>query len=382
MNRIVSILLTLSFVITLLAGCTTAAPAPTAAPTTKAPVATTAPAATAAPAATTAPAAATKAAAASTPAAAATGKRAVVALVPGGPHPYFNPWKDGLADAMKDFGIQKAEFRSPQEWSLNAQNQVIDSMVAQGFNAFGIFPGDVNGSNGKIDELAAKGIPTLTLAGPVNEPTKAPFCPTTDVGDSAYQATKFLIQAMGGKGNIVHGTGFLVDPNTQLRIAAVEKAVAETNGAVKLVQNLADIDDQEKADKAINSFFAANKDKIDGIVTTAYVPTVVAATTLRNLGDKRIKMVGIDDDKIVLDAIKDGFVYGTMAQNPYGQAYVGAYVLDLLTQGWKKKAGAPYKIDSGTLLISAKNLTTYPDELKTITKQLQSTFKDKYLTAP
>lgn len=346
-----------------------AAPAPT--PTTAPkPAATTPPAATQAPAVPTA----TKAP--------APAKRAIIALVPGGPHPYFNPWKPGLEDALKDFGIPKGEFRSPQEWSLNAQNQVIDSMVAQGFNAFGIFPGDVNGSNGKIDELAAKGIPTLTLAGPVNEPTKAVFCPTTDVGDSAYQATKHLIQAMGGKGSIVHGTGFLVDPNTQLRIKAVEKAVGETNGAVTLVQNLADIDDQEKADKAINSFLAANKDKIDGFVTTAYVPTVVAATALRNIGDKRIKMVGIDDDKIVLDAIKDGFVYGTMAQNPYGQAYVGAYVLDLLVQGWKKKAGAPFKIDSGTLLISAKNLTTYADELKTLTKQLQSTFKDKYLTAP
>ncbi len=380
MKKILLPLLSLVVMVGIVVGCgAPAAPAPTAKPAAQPTAAPAAPAAqpTAAPAA---PAAQPTAAPAAQPAAAA--KRATVALVPGGPHPYFNPWKPGLADAMKDFGIAKGEFRAPQEWSLNAQNQVIDSMVAQGFNAFGIFPGDVNGSNGKIDELAAKGIPVLTLAGPVNEPTKAVFCPTTDVGDSAYQATKHLIQAMGGKGRIVHGTGFLVDPNTQLRINAVEKAVAETNGAVTLVQNLADIDDQEKADKAINSFLAANKDKIDGFVTTAYVPTVVAATALRNIGDKRIKMVGIDDDKIVLDAIKDGFVYGTMAQNPYGQAYVGSYVLDLLVQGWKKKAGAPYKIDSGTLLISSKNLTTYPEELKEITLKLQKGFKDSYLTAP
>ena len=378
MKRMLLLLLPTLVMVGLVTSCGGAAPAPTAKPAAPAPTAAPAvqpTAAAAAPAPTTAPAAPTKAAA-------APAKRATVALVPGGPHPYFDPWKPGLADALKDFGIPKGEFRSPQEWTLNAQNQVIDSMVAQGFNAFGIFPGDVNGSNGKVDELAAKGIPTLALAGPVNEPTKAVFCPTTDVGDSAYQATKYLIQAMGGKGRIVHGTGFLVDPNTQLRIKAVEKAVAETNGAVTLVQNLADIDDQEKADKAINSFLAANKDKIDGFVTTAYVPTVVAATALRNIGDKRIKMVGIDDDKIVLDAIKDGFVYGTMAQNPYGQAYVGAYVLDLLVQGWKKKPGAPFKINSGTLLISAKNLTTYPNDLKEITKKLQGSFKNLYLVAP
>ena len=33
---------------------------------------------------------------------------------------------------------------------------------------------------------------------------------------------------MGGSGKIAHFTGFLVDPNTQLRIEAVEKAASET----------------------------------------------------------------------------------------------------------------------------------------------------------
>ena len=101
------------------------------------------------------------------------------------------------------------------------------------------------------------------------------------------------------------------------------------------------------------------------MVATAYIPSVVAAKSLRNLGDKRIKLIGIDDDKIVLDGIKDGFVAGTMAQNPYGQGYVAAYVLDLLASGTcTVKADAPFIktpqtarfIDSGAMLISADNV--------------------------
>jgi hypothetical protein len=38
----------------------------------------------------------------------------------------------------------------------------------------------------------------------------------TDVYVSAYQGLKDPRRAMGGKGKIVHLTGFLVDPNTQL----------------------------------------------------------------------------------------------------------------------------------------------------------------------
>ena len=93
-----------------------------------------------------------------------------------------------------------------------------------------------------------------------------------------------------------------------------------------LLQTVADTDAQEAADQKINALLAAQKDEIDGMIATGYIPSVVASKSLRTLGDKRIKFVGIDDDPVVLDAIKDGFVSGTMAQNPYGQGYIGAYV--------------------------------------------------------
>ncbi len=305
-----------------------------------------------------------------------------VAVVPGGPHPYFAPMEPGLADAVADFGLGDSEFKSPSEWTLNAQNQLLNSMAAQGYNAFAIFPGDVNGTNGAIDELKAQGNEVIVVAGCVNEPTQASFCLATDVAQSAYLGTKALIEALGGEGKIIHGTGFLVDPNTQLRIEAVQKAVDETGGKVELVQTLADIDSQEEADRVINSFLAAQGDEIDGIVTSAYVPSTVSATALRNLGDKRIKMVGIDDDPIVLDAIREGFLVGTMAQNPYGQAYVGSYILENLAMGCEPKSDAPYFVDSGTLLISEENIGSYQEDLKALTKQIATEFKDKYLNCP
>ena len=60
---------------------------------------------------------------------------------------------------------------------------------------------------------------------------------------------------------------------------------------------------------------AAQGGEVDGIVTTAWVPAVVASQALTNMGDKRIKMVGIDHDEVVLKAIKEGYVHGTMLQN-------------------------------------------------------------------
>ncbi len=312
-----------------------------------------------------------------------------IALIPGGPHPYFAPWEQAAADAKKDFGIATVDFKVPSDWKLNLQTELIESLMTQGYNAFGIFPGDAVGINSTVEELASNNAPSIALAGCAQDPTKVAFCLGTDVFNSAYLGTQALIKAMGGKGKIVHLAGLLVDPNTKLRMDAVEKAVKETNGAVTLIQHLTDTDQQEAADQKINALLGAQKDQIDGMVATAYIPSVVASKSLRSLGDKRIKFVGIDDDKIVLDAIKDGFVAGTMAQNPYGQGYVGAYVLDLLASGTcTVKADAPFIktpqtvrfIDSGTLLIDPANLDTYKSDLKKVTADLQSSFKQKYLT--
>lgn len=309
-----------------------------------------------------------------------------VALVPGGPHPYFAAWADAAAAAAKDFGIE-AEYRVPSAWELSKQNEMIESLVAQGFNAFLVFPGDANGTNATLEELASFDIPSAALAGCTVDPTAALFCLGTDVARSAYLGTQELIEAMGGAGKIAHFTGFLVDPNTQLRIEAVEKAVAETGGKVEIIQVIADIDAPEPADEKINAFLAARGAEVDGIVTTAWVPAVVAATSLRNLGDKRIKMVGIDHDEVVLKAIEDGFVDGTMLQNPYGQGYIGSYAMDQIRQGCTMKDDAPWQqtaqtahfIDSGTAFVDAAQVKDYKAAMIAVTDDIMATFKDDFL---
>ncbi len=230
-------------------------------------------------------------------------------------------------------------------------------------------------------------VPVIALAGCLQDPSKAEFCLGTDTGNSAYIGTKKLIELMGGKGKIAHFTGFLVDPNTKLRMDAVEKAVKEAGGGVTLIQTIADIDAPEPAQEKINAFLAAQGANVDGIVTTAWIPAVTAATALRKIGDKRIKMVGIDHDEVVLAAVKDGFVNGTMLQNPYGQGYIGAFAIDRLRAGCTPKADAPWKttaqtthfIDSGTAYVDKATVDTYIDQMRAVTKSIMADFATKYL---
>jgi ribose transport system substrate-binding protein len=315
-----------------------------------------------------------------------------VALVPGGPHPYFANWEQGAKDAAKDFGISETSYKVPAKWELGLQNQLIENLTAQGYNAFLIFPGDPVATNSPMADLQSAGIPSIATAGCTKDPTPALFCFGTDVGRSAYLGTKELLKDMGETGTIVHFTGNLVDPNTELRMKAVQQAVDEAGGKVKLLQTIADIDrTPQEADEKINALLAARGKEIDGIITTAWLPSVSAATALRRIGDKRIKMVGIDHDPVVLAAIKDGFVHGTMLQNPYGQAYVGSYVMEeIVGKGCKVNDKAPFKtnayttrfIDSGTTFQGADGVDHYSDSMKAVTADLMKTFKATYLTCP
>ena len=308
-----------------------------------------------------------------------------VALVPGGPHPYFAAWEKAGQDAMKDLKLGAADYRVPQKWELGLQNSLLESLLSQGYNAFLVFPGDPVGSNSTVQELTENGAPVIATAGCLKEPTTAVFCLGTDTGNSAYLGTKELIKTMGGKGRIAHFTGFLVDPNTQLRIDAVAKAAKEAGAEV--VQVIADIDAPEPAEEKINAYLAAHAKDVDGIVTTAWVPAVVASNALRKVGDKRIKMVAIDHDEVVLKAIKDGFVDGTMLQNPYGQGYIGSFAVDRLRHGCTVKADAPFKsnaltnrfIDSGTVYAAKGDVDNYVASMQSITKTLFATFEKTYL---
>lgn len=325
----------------------------------------------------------------STGAAPAEGNTTSVAFVSGGPHPYFEPWGDAANSVIGDLGIAEAEFTFPDEWQVDLQNQLLESLVVRGFNSFVIFPGDDSVTNATIEDFAARGFPSVVAGGCVTDPSVVVMCLATDVYASAFQATETVIAEMGGSGNIVHASGFLEDPNTTLRRQAVNDAIDAASGDVVLFQELSGADESaEIAFELASNALAAGAADIDGIVATGFNATVGVVRALSEIGDGRIKFVGIDDDASVLEAIESGLITGTMAQNPFGQAFLGAHVLNQLNQGCTIKDGAPFGehfqtavfVNSGTLLISADNVTSYKDDLVSLTSELVTLLDSDFLS--
>jgi len=310
----------------------------------------------------------------------ADGSGTKVALVPGGAHPYFQPWKAAGAAAKKEYGLGGATFDETSEWDQQKQDNLLSTLAARGYNAFGIFGVSPTDINTTFSDLKSQGFAVASLAScPAGGTNKADFCLSTDVEVAAYKAAKAAIDAMGGKGTLVHLTGNNVDANTQLRIKGVTKAVKESGGRVKLLQTITDVDkDLQTAQKAVSDLLAAKGNQIQGIVTTAYNPAVAAADAVESSGSKA-KVVAIDDDAKILSGIKDGSVAATVVQNPVGQAEVGTWVLALLQTKQCTMRQPGQIIDSGSFVVTKADVDTFDSARKAKTEDLKKQFADTYL---
>jgi ribose transport system substrate-binding protein len=303
-----------------------------------------------------------------------------VALVPGGAHPYFQPWKTAGAKAKTDFGLGDVTFNETAGWDQTKQNDVLTSLAAQGYNSFGIFGVAPENINTTFDNLKSKGYHVASLAScPAGNTDDADFCLSTDVQQAAYKAAKAAIDAMGGQGNLVHLTGNKVDSNTQRRIAGVQQAVDETGGKVKLIDTVTDIDtDLQTAQKAVADLLAAKGSQINAIVNTAYNPAVASAAGVKQ-ANLPIKVIAIDDDPTIIAGVRNGSVAATVLQNPVGQAYVGSYALMKLAGGCTMTTPGVI-VDSGSFVVTQANVDTYDNDRQAKTDSLKQDFDSKYLS--
>ncbi|MDD5018086.1 MAG: sugar ABC transporter substrate-binding protein [Eubacteriales bacterium] len=304
----------------------------------------------------------------------------VFAFVEAAVHPYYAPFPDAVETAAEDFGIPVPTIQAPSDFVQEDQNTILDAIIAQGVDGLAMQPSDAVAANEKISEIVAMGIPVVGFGGAPAEPTDMTFCLATDVAQSAYEGTIALIDAMGGSGNVVHLAGQLGDVNTVARMEAVEQACDEYPD-VTLLQTITDVDETEAAQNAINNLLASSEDEVDGIIATGYNQSVAVATTFTQRQENRIKSIGCDTDDVVLQAIRDGYMTGTMSQNPWGQAYLCTYALKLFADGYTWADDDVFFVNSGFYLLSQDNVDNATELAAAATEELIASFEG-YFVAP
>ena len=233
------------------------------------------------------------------------------------PHPYMAQVQKGAEAAAKDYNI-KIDTTVGQEWTQANETQNIEQQSTRGYKAISLFPGDPTGVNGLASSLTKQHIYVVSYGGQPHVPTSIPFTVGTDIKGAAMRATEDLIKILGDKGNILNILETVTDVNTKLWDDGIKEVVAK-HPNVHIIQTISDMTQQSVARTKIESAIAARGNEIDGIITTGYNPTVAASGLLterhKNPSLKQFHFIGIDTDPITIQAIRDGAIDGTIAQN-------------------------------------------------------------------
>lgn len=299
------------------------------------------------------------------------------------PHPYISEVRNGVTAAGVELGVE-VYLMVGQEWSQGNETLNVEALSTKGHKGFAIYPADPAGANGLFAQLKSRGQMVVSYGAEPSLPTPASFTVATDVQAAAEAATEELIRRMGGHGKILNILETVTDVNTQKRDAGV-KAVVARHPEVSIVQTISDMSQESEAITKIQSAMAARAGEIDGMIATGYTPTVAAASLLtewkKDPAHKPIHFVGIDTDPRVVQAIKDGAIDATVAQNTYGHGAIPIAILQLAAQGWTPVE--PYKfINSGIVIVDQTNLDTYPESFHKLTRQIMDDLKTKYLSPP
>ncbi|MCL6091579.1 MAG: sugar ABC transporter substrate-binding protein [Actinobacteria bacterium] len=252
--------------------------------------------------------------------------------------------------------------------SLSQQVSDVQQLIGEHVSAILMTASDSVGIIPAVKLANKAGIPVVAVNTPVGTVTGAHSVNTeganvvTFVGadNTAYGVAegRLVVQALGGKGNVVmiHGT-LGTEPDT-LRFAGIKSVFSKYPGIHVIdtmtdnwqnSENISDVQD-------LLSKYPGNQ--LNAVVATG--PEMYAgAEYARGHGNKTWKFVAGDYSRQVRAAIKSGALYGTVDQDPATQGMLGAkYAYEWVTG---KSSLVPRPISYTNLpLITSKNVGTVP----------------------
>ncbi len=281
---------------------------------------------------------------------------------------YFNAHKYGWAWAGKTLGVQ-AEYVGPAEIDANAEAVALDQAIARKPAGIAVFAWDPVLTPG-INKAIDAGIPVVTICGDAPDSKRIAF-----IGSSQEQlgfiGGTHVADALGGKGKVailsLPGTQMFDEREQGFRDAFKKYPDIEV---VQVGDTKADIAVAVSTAKAI---LQAHPD-LAAFVGTDSTAGMGAATAVKEAGlVGKVLTVAMDRNSDVLQAIKDGTLTGSVAQDDAAMAYWGLLTLyqynhnqaPLTTDNKAAKASTgPFNVLMNANYIDKSNLQYYLDANK------------------
>jgi ribose transport system substrate-binding protein len=223
-------------------------------------------------------------------------------------NPFFVTMKDGATKKAKELGYDLVVVNSQNDASKERSN--VDDLIQQGVSAIIINPTDSDAVGNSIKEANDKKIPVLTVDRQANSGDVVTHIASDNVKGGKL-AADFILQQLGGKGNIVElqglpgasatrdrGKGFHegVDGKPNVKVVASQAADFDRQKGLNVMQNIM------QATPQFDAVFAHNDEMALGAV--------------KALQGKKVIIVGFDGTDDAKKAVASGEMTATIAQQP------------------------------------------------------------------
>jgi ribose transport system substrate-binding protein len=244
--------------------------------------------------------------------------------------PIFAALRAGANVAGKNLGVEVIHYVPSTADSVAEQNKLVDDAIKDKPDAIVFGPVDFTKAQSAVDKINAAHIPLVNVNERLSGGVVVGYVGTDDVA-LAEATGRYLIKALGGKGNVVILDGPDSNLTAQGRAKGFRDVIKEFPDVKLLAGKSANY--VRATGKQVTTEFLRSFPQIDGILA-ANDPMAIGAVDALKAGGRKSLVVGINASREAMDLIKSGDIVGS---GDYDSFVQGCIALEMAVRSVRKE---------------------------------------------
>jgi ribose transport system substrate-binding protein len=266
-----------------------------------------------------------------------------VAFVSNNAHEFWTYAERGSEKAARDFDVEVL-FRRPPNGTPQEQQDEVKNLLLKGVKGIAVSPNDAANQAEFYNDVAAK-VSLITQDSDLPAGSKRLCYLGTDNYGAGKAVGQMVKEVLPEGGQVLVLVGSLDVLNAQLRrqgvldeLAGSKDARGPQLGKFELIDTFTDDTNRAICKTKVDNFlvkFKGDPAKLCIVGLWAYNPPAALEAVKNAKLEGKIKLVGFDEDRGTLDGIEQGFIQGTVVQQPFKFGYEAVRILAGLAKGDK-----------------------------------------------
>jgi len=283
-----------------------------------------------------------------------------VAVIPNTSSDFWRVVRKGCEKADAELPDVEVAFKTPYGGTPQEQNKLVQEALGKdGADAIAISVIDPASQKRMINDTA-KRVLVITQDSDAPESDRVLYL-GADNRAAGRQAGELVKKALPQGGKIMVFVGKRELENAQDRLAGLKEALQGSKAEVLDV--MTDDNDHIRAKDNAMETLQKHPEVVGLVGLWSYNgPAILRAVKNENKVGK-VKIVCFDDEKDTLDGIKEGAIFGTVAQQPFEYGYQAVQVMAKVLKGDRSVIPADKKIFIPTVVIQRNNVDEFKQKL-------------------